>query len=174
MSDSLNTRRHAAVIARRTAATGVVLGVLIGTCGCAPPLIFANAGMSLAEAGTSAFIEGELRAARRTPIDRMTRSYKLALESLYFPIMTERIEDDRAYLVADQNGGDDIEVKLTRNSDMVTSVRIRIGVFGDQAIARLVMEEAEKYLNALQGEAPAAQNARPAPGNADTGPGAQR
>lgn len=110
---------------------------------CAPPVLFANAGVSLAEAGTSAFIEGELRAARKQPLEDVHRAYEGALLRLNFPIVRQMVEENYIFISADQVNQDEIQVRLTRHSPTVTAIRIRVGVFGDQAIARLIMEEAE-------------------------------
>lgn len=114
---------------------------------CAPPLMIANAGMSLAEAGTSAFIEGELRAARKCTIEIAATAYEQALIRLGFTINRTMKEKDYVYISADQIRGEDIEVRLVQNTAMVTSIRIRVGVLGDQAISRLIMEEAQLLLN---------------------------
>lgn len=131
-------------------ATLVGVGVVVlGLSGCAPPLLFANAGVTLAEAGTSAFIEGELRSARKHPLELVASTYRQALERLDFPVIKTLVEPDYIYLAASQKNGDEIQVRMTRNSSTVTSIRIRVGLLGDQAIARLVMEEAQLILQAV-------------------------
>jgi hypothetical protein len=114
---------------------------------CAPPLMIANAGMSLAEAGTSAFIEGELRSARKCTIELAAAAYEQAVIRLGFMINRTLREKDYVYISADQLRGEDIEIRLVQNTPIVTSIRIRVGVLGDQAIARLIMEEAQLLLN---------------------------
>jgi hypothetical protein len=114
---------------------------------CAPPLMIANAGMSLAEAGTSAFIEGELRSARKCTIDIAAAAYEQAVLRLGFTINRTLRENDYVYISADQLRGEDIEIRLVQNTPVVTTIRIRVGVLGDQAIARLIMEEAQLLLN---------------------------
>ncbi|HRJ49917.1 MAG TPA: DUF3568 family protein, partial [Phycisphaerales bacterium] len=96
----------------------IVIGaVLIGLlASCAPPFLFANAGVSLAEAGTSAFVEGELRAAKKIPLDVADRAFTQALSNLRFEI-ERRVEGDGfVYITADQVGDDDIQVRLTSRS----------------------------------------------------------
>ncbi|MBL8962866.1 MAG: DUF3568 family protein [Phycisphaerae bacterium] len=122
----------------------IVIGaVLIGLlASCAPPVLFANAGVSLAEAGTSAFVEGELRAAKKIPLDVADRAFTQALSNLRFEI-ERRVEGDGfVYITADQVGDDDIQVRLTSRSPAVTSIKISVGLFGNLTISRLVMEEA--------------------------------
>ncbi|MCC6428427.1 MAG: DUF3568 family protein [Phycisphaerales bacterium] len=120
----------------------------IAVTGCAPPLLFANAGMSLAaEAGTSAFIEGELRAARKLPMVQVRDAFVQALDNLDFPITGRVDKADYIFLEARQKSGD-IVVRLRANSQRVTSISIRVGFLGDQAIARLLMEEVETILKA--------------------------
>ncbi|GMV26373.1 MAG: hypothetical protein AMXMBFR58_24040 [Phycisphaerae bacterium] len=138
--------------------------------GCAPPVMFANAGMSLAEVGTTAFIEGELRYARRVSLDVAAAAYEAALDRLGFPIRQRSSKPGYIYLSADQENGEEIQVRLTRNSNVVTSIRIRIGLLGDQAIARLIMEEAETILKQVLGVVPEnAGSVVPAAGEEDAG-----
>lgn len=117
---------------------------------CAPPFLFANAGVSLAEAGSSAFVEGELRSARKVTLETADRAFTLALENLQFPVERRAEGDGFVYLTADQYGDDNIQIRLTSRSPAVTSIKIRVGVFGNLAISRLVMEEALDVLRQLE------------------------
>ncbi len=136
---------------------------MLGPCGCAPPVLFADAGLSLAEAGTSAFIEGELRSGVKRPLADVRAAIIEALAALDFPVDYTNDQDGYACVIAKQNSGDDISIRLRRRSSVVTTIQIRVGMLGDQAIARLIMEEADRVLKASAKPAPT-----PAPAPAPT------
>jgi Protein of unknown function (DUF3568) len=126
--------------------TWVLPCLLTTTVGCAPPLLFANAGVSLAEAGTSMFMEGELRAAWRRPLEVMEQGVAEAMNTLGYRIESRTERENYIYIRGVEIDGTEIEVRLRRSSEIVTSISIRVGLLGDQAVSRLILEEAERVM----------------------------
>lgn len=137
-------------------ATGVL-------CGCLTPFDFAaNAGLGVAQAGTSSFIQGTLQAAFDKPMEKVFAASKQALEHLGYEITREDTGVHYAQLQGVQSDGSSIVIKLRKSSEAVTGLSIRVGLWGDNAVSRLILEEIEENL-ATQTLHPAVQTPVHAP-----------
>jgi hypothetical protein len=109
--------------------------------GCfAPAVVVASAGLSAFQTGTTAFIRGELEYADAVPMDVMHGAALDALRELRFRVVSERLGRTEAGIVAAEVGGRSIRVVLEAKSVLVTKVNIRVGVFGDQAVSRIIQQ----------------------------------
>lgn len=99
-----------------------------------------------AGAGTVAWVRGELDASVSYNLDTVDRATNRAGEQLRFAKISESA-DALSRIVTFRTAEDKkIEVKLTRTTDTVTRIRIRVGVFGDEAISRLMLEKIQANL----------------------------
>ena len=59
--------------------------------------------------------------------------------------MTSKEKDDfYAILVARGAGEKKLTIKLKMQSDNITEIKIRVGMFGDESVSRLIYEEIKK------------------------------
>lgn len=136
--------------ARSIATLAVLVCAALGLFSCAP--VYITAGLSVAQVGTAAFINGQLVSARQAPIEEVWAAAVGALEELEFDIRTLRPPDSpdscgrSAYVMAKDEGGPQVKIRLERASEAVTRIRIRINIFGDQALARLVLSRIDARL----------------------------
>ncbi len=99
-----------------------------------------------AGAGTVAYIRGELDASLSYNLDAVDRATNRAAEQLRFPKINEG-SDALARVITLRTAEDKkIEVKLTRVTDTLTRVRIRVGLFGDETISRALLEKIQANL----------------------------
>jgi hypothetical protein len=128
----------------------LVLGIVPGPAGCAAPVIVASAGLTVAQYGATSYLNGRLDAARRVPLETV---YKAALDAMaplgFEPTDTTEPDENDAYLATRQLDGTSIAIRFTRVSSQVCKVEIRIGVFGDQTLSRLIMSNIDNQLVAL-------------------------
>lgn len=142
-------RRHPATPVRSFAALAAVAAAFI-LASCAP--VYITAGLSVAQVGTAAFNNGQLLSARQASLEETWAAAIGALEELEFDIRTLRPPDDpegsgrTAYVMARDDGGPSVKIKLEAASEAVTRIRIRINIFGDQALARLVLSRIDARL----------------------------
>lgn len=139
-------RANQAFVARwaRTAAIAAILPCA----GCAAPALLVTAGFSAAREGTSAWNRGELAAAELATLDEVRLAVLAAMERLRFEVATDRLRENTVFIRATALHSTAIKVSLTRQSEAVTTVRIRIGAFGDQPLSRLILHEIERQLDA--------------------------
>ncbi len=118
---------------------GVALGAgLIGQVGCAS-----------VEQGTSktvAFVRGDVNSTLSGGYDASVKATRTALERLKFTLESERGDGLRSEFVARTGLDKKIEVLVTRQGAKETGVRIRVGAFGDEAVARALLGEIEERL----------------------------
>jgi hypothetical protein len=124
----------------RVLAALLVIAPLAWTFGC---IAVAAAG---AGAGTVAYIRGELEGSVNAPLDAADRATNRAAEQLRFAKINEG-SDALARIITLRTAEDKkIEVRLTRTSETITRVRIRVGLFGDEPLSRLLLEKIQANL----------------------------
>jgi len=117
-------------------------GLLVNN-GCPPVLVGAAAGVGVG-AGTVAYVGGELKSTEDVSLDRAWDATQEAIGDLGFTI-TERQKDlFNAQLNASGIAGKKITIALKKISDMSTGFKIRVGVFGDEAQSREILEGIKK------------------------------
>lgn len=116
---------------------------LIVNSGCPPVIIGAAAGVGVG-AGTVAYVGGELKSTEDVSLDRAWQATQEAINDLGFTV-TERQKDVfNAQLYAKGVTGKKITIALRKISDKSTGVKIRVGVFGDEAKSREILEGIKK------------------------------
>ncbi len=118
----------------------VLAGAGLSLASCAPPIV--SAGLSVAEAGNSVFFEGNLRAAVKHDLASVFAASQKALTDLAYEPCVNDLKSHGAELTArESNDGRLVVVTLKESSPRVTLVQVRVGLFGDQQISRLVVSE---------------------------------
>jgi hypothetical protein len=113
----------------------------LALCGCAaPPMIVASAGLTAFQEGSSAFIRGELETADAVPLSLFYQASLDALHDLNFRVVSSSLGPRGARIQAVETGGRSIRLDLEKKSPSVTKLNIRVGVFGDQAVSRLIQQ----------------------------------
>jgi hypothetical protein len=149
---------------QRRRATRLALGALaLAIQGCAaPPMIIASAGLTAFQEGSTAFIRGELESADAIPISAFYQSSLDALKDLNFRIVSSRLSPRSARIQAVETGGRSIRIDLEKKSPSVTKLNIRVGIFGDQAVSRLIQQSIAKRLPDPASVTPEADPPKPA------------
>jgi hypothetical protein len=115
--------------------------VLIVAAGCGALVAGAAAG-----AGAVAYVRGELEVTEEAPIDKVVAAAKGAVDDLEFKLLSADADAYSAKIRAETARGTDIGISLERESDNVTKVRIRVGVFGDEDLSRLIHDKMKARL----------------------------
>ncbi|MBL9031416.1 MAG: DUF3568 family protein [Phycisphaerae bacterium] len=113
---------------------------------CATPVVVATASVSALQAGTAAYIDGQLQAAHAANLDEAFAAAQAALAELRFTITSAKLRSNSALIVATESDGHSLGVTLTRRTPGVTKVAIRVGLFGDQAVSRLILSHYQMHL----------------------------
>lgn len=109
--------------------------------GCGALLLVGGAGTS-----AIAFATGELRVTEAVPLRTLEQATATAVETLRYDDPEALREPDRVHFRATTAGGDPVVIRLIARGPERTDVRIRIGVFGNEARSRLVLEQIRQSL----------------------------
>ena len=124
------TSTTTSIKARARLVCAIPLVLALGGCVAVASEPLISAGLSVAQAGTAAFRQGEVQAALRNP----------------HATDVADLDSKRGIITAREAGGRLIEINTVPVSAVVTSLRIKVGFFGDQSVSRLLLDEILKEL----------------------------
>ena len=110
--------------------------------GCA--LFLIGAGVAIG-AGTVAYVGGELKAADEVTMDRAWNAALKAMQELEFKVTKSQKDALAAEIVARRADDSRIVVRLKKQTDQVTELRIRVGTFGDEGLSRLIYDKIKSH-----------------------------
>lgn len=141
-SNATSRVRPARIISRYFVLHAAVFaGLGICLAGCLTPIdLAANAGLGVAQTGTSIYAQGTLQAAFNAPMERVLEAIRSVMDELQYPKTFEEVRDTAATINFTQTDGSVISVRTKRSSPTVTGLSIRVGFWGDPAISRLIQE----------------------------------
>jgi len=128
---------------RKYAWLAVVSGMSAGSwmSGCvAAPAAALTLGFSAAEVGSAYVTRGELRAALDHGFSEVVESARAALDELAFTSVRANEEEGFVYLLAEDDRGRRLSVRITERTSRITTVRVRAGVIADRHVATVVFE----------------------------------
>jgi hypothetical protein len=146
---------------RRLCAIGFLLPLFVPG-GCVGPGIVATAGLSAAQAGVSEFTKGRLKTAWDVPLETMFQVTHSSLRKLGYTIEGERSKGNEWFIASRELDGTAIDVYLRRSTSKVTLVSIRVGMFGDQPLSRLITDTIDRQLKEWNETDKGSQAAEPA------------
>lgn len=126
---------------KRLLMAAVVLPVAFAANGCALFLIGAGAAIG---AGTVAYVGGELKAADEVRMDRAWSASLDAMEQLEFKVTKSQKDALAGEIIARRADDTRIIIRLKKQTDQVTEIRIRVGTWGDETLSRLIYEKIKK------------------------------
>ena len=94
-----------------------------------------------AGAGAVAYVRGELDSSVENDLEAVYKSAQNALAKLEFAKINEHKSGVDAQLVARTALDKRVEIKLTKVTDSLTKVQIRVGLVGDQDLSLMILEK---------------------------------
>lgn len=99
-----------------------------------------------AGASTVAYVRGDLMAPLDADYESAVKASRRALDKLEFKIIDEKRDALAADFVARTALDKKVQVRVTKQGEKVTQIRIRVGVFGDEALSMTVLNEIKQRL----------------------------
>ena len=103
--------------------------------GCMLLALGAGAG---AGAGTVAYIKGELRTTYASSLDRTWNATLAALRDLDIRVVSNRKDETKGEIEARQSDDTKVKIAMEPSGPNTTLVKIRVGMFGDDAASRAI------------------------------------
>lgn len=94
-----------------------------------------------AGAGAVAYVRGELDSSVEHDLDAVFKASQQAMTKLEFAKINEHKSAVDAELVARTALDKRVEIKLTKVTDTLTKVQIRVGLVGDQDLSLMILEK---------------------------------
>lgn len=124
---------------RRLLAAILLVVSLAGLSGCLA--VAAGAGASAV-----AYVRGDLEANLDTDYARVVDSVRTAIEQLEFAKVSENKDALKAVLVARTALDKKVEITIANSGKKLTSIKIRVGVFGDEALSMSILDKVKAGL----------------------------
>jgi hypothetical protein len=103
------------------------------------------AGGAAVGVGTGAYIEGELKSTEEVSLDKAWEATQKAMEDLELIITYKGKDAISGEVMARRASGKKITVKLRKESDSFTEIRIRVGIFGNESVSHEVHKTIKKH-----------------------------
>jgi len=118
----------------------VLLGfALVGLSGCLA--VAAGAGASAV-----AYVRGDLETNLHTDYSRVVDSARNSIDELEFAKVSENKDALKAVLVARTAMDKKVEITVTNSGKRLTNIKIRVGLFGDEALSMSILDKIKSGL----------------------------
>jgi hypothetical protein len=116
-------------------------GALVALPGCVAVVAGAGAG-----AGVVAYVRGDLEATLPNDYNHVVEGAREAIKGLEFTKVSDNKDALKAVLVAHTALDKKVEVAITNAGKNLTSIKIRVGVFGDEQLSMAVLDKIKASL----------------------------
>lgn len=99
-----------------------------------------------AGASTMAYIRGELTAKFDKPYANVVKATERALKKLQFTTISVNKDALNAVIIARTATDKRIEIRVTKTDEQSASAHVRVGIFGDEALSRTIIQHIEREL----------------------------
>jgi succinate dehydrogenase/fumarate reductase flavoprotein subunit len=99
-----------------------------------------------AGAGAVAYVRGELKATHEAPLDDVVKATQAAIADLRFTLTSSDADAVSARFAASTADDKKIVVNLKKVTAALTEIRIRVDIFGDEELSRLILDKIKAHL----------------------------
>lgn len=128
------------ILLRRVAALSLVISSLFCASGCVAVMAGAGAGAAVA------YVRGDLDATLDANFDKSVRAANRAIEALKYAKISQKEDALVAVIVARNARDKKIELRLAKQTDGVTKIKIRVGTFGDEELSLTILDKVKASL----------------------------
>lgn len=99
-----------------------------------------------AGAGSFAYFQGGLESQENTSLEKGYQATLKAMKALKYTVTESSHDALKGHVVARDSEDTKIVVKLQKKSEKVTEFRIRVGMFGDEALSQQILTKLKRYI----------------------------
>jgi len=99
-----------------------------------------------AGAGAISYLRGELQSTIGHDINRTWRATESAVAQLQFQVTEASADQTTGKLLAKNAAGTDVTIRLKRETENMTEVKIRVGVMGDRQMSEQILDQIKANL----------------------------
>jgi hypothetical protein len=119
---------------------GALLGAVALSSGCVAVVAGAGAGAAVA------YVRGDLDATVKGGFEQAVRAANGAIVDLKFAKVSERKDALQAIIIARNAADKKIEIRVDQSGEKDSRVKIRVGVFGDEALSIAILDKIKANL----------------------------
>ncbi len=127
---------------RQSLIAPIILLSLLTSLGCAAVWL---AGGATAGIGTYKYITGELQGTEEVSLDRAYQAAQKAMGDLQFTVTSKQKDAFYGEVIARRATGKKVTVKLNKQTNTATEIKIRVGTFGDESMSNEILNTMKKY-----------------------------
>ncbi len=125
---------------RQIVSLGLMLVAMVITSGCVALVVGAAVG-----AGTVAYVGGELKATDEVAFDRAWSATLKAMDDLQFKVTKQQKDALEGLLVARRADDTPVTVRVRKQGEKTTEIRIRVGTFGNETLSRTIHDKIKSH-----------------------------
>lgn len=118
---------------------GALFGAVALSSGCVAVVVGAGAGAAVA------YVRGDLDATVKAGFAQAVRAANGAIVDLKFAKVSERNDALQAIIIARNAADKKIEIRVDQLGERDSKVKIRVGVFGDEALSIAILDKIKAY-----------------------------
>lgn len=94
-----------------------------------------------AAAGGAAYVMGEMKVVEEVTLDKAVSASEDAIEDLEMTVRTSTKDAINGQVKSRTADNKEVIIKLRRQTDNTTEIKIRVGPFGDQAMSQMILDK---------------------------------
>jgi hypothetical protein len=104
-----------------------------------------GASTAAADAGASAYRDGELQSTQPVSLDRAWDASQEALREMEFPLLTKTRDDAEGLLTARTTSDKRVQIKFRKVAEHTTRISVRVGLSGDELLSRTILRKIRSH-----------------------------
>lgn len=136
----MNSKTNSALRVATVLVAGGLLGTMMATSGCVAVAAGAGAGAAVA------YVRGDLDATLNANFEATVGAVNAAVADLKFAKVSEKSDALQAIIITRNAADKKIEIRIEQAGATLSRVKIRVGVFGDEALSLAVLDKIKAKL----------------------------
>lgn len=91
-------------------------------------------------------LTGELESYERANLDDTWNATLAAMDKLAFVVVQRDRSDVEALVMAKTQGGREVRIRISRETTIISRVRIRVDTLGDESLSRVILQQIQSEL----------------------------
>lgn len=91
-------------------------------------------------------LTGELESYEQATLDQTWQACKTAMDRLAFVVTQEDRTDLEGRMLARTQGGREVRIRVSKETTVISKVRIRVDTLGDEPLSRVILQQIEAAL----------------------------
>ena len=124
----------------------LLLAAMLSAMVCTGCVALVAGGAAAAGAGAVAYVNGELKTTESTSLEHARNATMIAIKEMQFGIVGDETDGLTQHISVRTSTDKKVTITLVKESDTVTAIGVRVGVFGDEVLSMQVLNKIKSHL----------------------------